>query len=605
MSRRTTKLTVCLFAIAAITCLSAACSEIQKPQPEPFYAETAPPAKQEFRWSNGKLPKSFDPARAAAAPDTDVVRALFEGLTELDPRTLGAVPAAAEKWTASDDLRVWTFQLRKNAHWSNGRRVTAYDFVISWKRLLALGEKTAHRELFQNIVGFQAAKPVPITEPRELTNIGPGVDDKAATSPANTATRTTAEQHAPQEPVNAAEKKPAARNSPAGVEAVDDLTLKVTLVAPDPDFPNLVAEAVFRPIYGDGAEFAEDLLDNGVVTNGGFHVVLVDKNGVTLERSETYWNKAAIKLDRVRFVAKDTAESALEAYKKGEVDALTNAEFEPLALKLLSPFEDFRQSTFSAVNIYKFDVTRPPFNDRRVREALAISIDRERLSTIEMEGAVEPANSFRPVAGDTASQITFDPAKAKTLLETAGFPNGAGVAPLKLVINRNDTQMRIARAVAKMWKQNLNLDTDITVKEASEMEAVESSHEFDLVRQGIVLPTPDEFVSLAAIFGVPKGATATDAAKKTSESGKPPEKGDKGGPSEPPVERPLEKTKPVTITEEDALYELNAIPLYFPRSYSLVKPYVHGFEINGLNAVYLPAVSIDNNWQPNALRRES
>jgi len=52
-----------------------ACSELEKPKPEPFYAETTPPPKQEFRWSNGKMPKSFDPALASAPPETDVVRA--------------------------------------------------------------------------------------------------------------------------------------------------------------------------------------------------------------------------------------------------------------------------------------------------------------------------------------------------------------------------------------------------------------------------------------------------------------------------------------------------------------------------------------------------
>src|SRR5829696_1371848 len=65
-----------------------ACNELEKPKTEPFYAQTAPPPKQEFRWSNGKMPKSFDPATASAAPETDVVRALFEGLTDIDAKTL-------------------------------------------------------------------------------------------------------------------------------------------------------------------------------------------------------------------------------------------------------------------------------------------------------------------------------------------------------------------------------------------------------------------------------------------------------------------------------------------------------------------------------------
>ena len=104
------------------------------------------------------MPKSIDPARAAAAPETDIVRAIFEGLTEIDAKTLNAIPAVAEKWSASDDKRVWTFQLRKDARWSNGKHVTADDFVLSWKRLASLGDITAHRELIQNIVGLKAEK---------------------------------------------------------------------------------------------------------------------------------------------------------------------------------------------------------------------------------------------------------------------------------------------------------------------------------------------------------------------------------------------------------------------------------------------------------------
>src|SRR5215218_6253694 len=110
------------------------CSEIRSPKPEPFIGQPAAPRKQEFRWSNGKMPKSFDPARASASPETDIVRALYEGLTDLDPKNLKPVPAISTKWTASEDFKSWTFQLRSDAKWSNGESVTAQDFVRSWKR---------------------------------------------------------------------------------------------------------------------------------------------------------------------------------------------------------------------------------------------------------------------------------------------------------------------------------------------------------------------------------------------------------------------------------------------------------------------------------------
>src|SRR5690242_9075892 len=106
-------LVVCAF-------LMSSCYEPEPQQPDTFYSATKPPVRREFRWSNGKAPKSLDPAAAAAPPETDVVRALYEGLTDLDPKTLEAVPAVAERWENSPDFRTWTFHIRKDAKWSNG-----------------------------------------------------------------------------------------------------------------------------------------------------------------------------------------------------------------------------------------------------------------------------------------------------------------------------------------------------------------------------------------------------------------------------------------------------------------------------------------------------
>ena len=76
---------------------------------EPYYGRVVVPRSQEFHWSDGGLPQTFDPAFAAAPPDTDLVRAIFEGLTDYDPRTLTPVPAVATRWEPSDGGRIWTF----------------------------------------------------------------------------------------------------------------------------------------------------------------------------------------------------------------------------------------------------------------------------------------------------------------------------------------------------------------------------------------------------------------------------------------------------------------------------------------------------------------
>src|ERR1700752_3859056 len=81
-------------------------------EPSTYYGKVVPPRAQESRWSSGAPPQTFAPAFAAAPPDTDAVRALFEGPTDYDPKTLTPVPAAATRWESSHDGRVWTFYLR-------------------------------------------------------------------------------------------------------------------------------------------------------------------------------------------------------------------------------------------------------------------------------------------------------------------------------------------------------------------------------------------------------------------------------------------------------------------------------------------------------------
>ena len=196
----------------------AACGNGETTGSEPYYARTAPPRKQEFRWSNGKLPKTIDPAFAAAPPETDLVRAAFEGLTELDAQSLEATPGVAEKWTPADDFRSWTFQLRADARWSNGKPVTAADFVRSWKRLGELGEAVPHHNLLANIVGFPVKKKPPTVPSSELLpNTEQHAPQSSPTSSRNTASSPTASP--------LPDSSPGPAPAPFGVIADDERTL--------------------------------------------------------------------------------------------------------------------------------------------------------------------------------------------------------------------------------------------------------------------------------------------------------------------------------------------------------------------------------------------
>jgi oligopeptide transport system substrate-binding protein len=613
---------------------------------EQFYGKVLTPHAQEFRWSDGGLPRIFDPARAAVPPDTDVVRALFEGLTEYDPATLMPVPAVASRWEPADGGRKWTFHLRKDAVWSNGDHVTAEDFVRSWRRTLRLGDGAPHAKLLSNIEGARALFIAPANAATfESLPASPSSTPEAAV--AGTAAQSDA---------------PAASDTPPafGAVALDAQTLQVSLHRPDRNFPSLVAHPVFRPYHelSPGSDLSALQIEQqnqargdkglGIVTNGAFNLSELRNESVVLERASNYWDSSSVKLERVFFVAKRDAEDALAAYRAGEVDAVTNASFESLALKLLTPYKDFRRETFGALTYYQFNTARPPFDDPRVREALAISLDLERLSADTLGGATEPARKFLPfvpeesksartsgaegdaaaadskvsgeaegsdAGGDEAERegerriapITRNVERARLLLAEAGYPGGENFPRIRLVINRNEQQRIIAQEIARTWRSTLGVETEVVVRNWEEYEAILKAGDFDVARKSVVMQSVDEESNMLALFGdaapppeaaPPQGpetpsTDSTGAASTDAPAGA--VTAASNASAAPGLNMPI-------LTEAQALRELPAIPIYFASSYALVKPYVNGFETNLLDAPSLKNVSLNTGWKSPEMR---
>src|SRR6185503_6838071 len=138
--------------------------------------------------------------------------------------------------------------------------------------------------------------------------------------------------------------------------------LRVRLAVPDANFPALVAHPVFRPVKVTESNLTKRLEPSGLVSNGAFALVGTEAGRVLLERAKTYWGGRSVTLDRVEFINTANSEAALAAYRDGRLDAVTSAPFEPLALKLLAPYKDFRRSTFGALTFYSFNITLSPFD---------------------------------------------------------------------------------------------------------------------------------------------------------------------------------------------------------------------------------------------------
>lgn len=521
----------CVFMIAAVVALSGgACFSNEKG--ETFYGRVEVRAKQELRWSDGGLPGVFDPARAANAPDTDAVRAIFEGLTELDSRTLTPLPAAAERWETDEENRVWTFYLRQDARWSNGDAVVAADFVRAWRRAIELGEQVPHRALLANIEGAQ-----PLAHNLKSKLSPANANSESAERPA--ANQTVEEAKAP-----AAEKAPTAEvdnrehalrsmqpeKKPEvtrlGVEAVSPRTLRVRLVKPDANLPALVANPLFYPVHEADLRSAEKQTipsesvsresklsvsteqhvrqDTSAspgtefiptISNGAFVLKSRSTSEVVIERSINYREAGNVALETVRFVQTPNTETTLALYRAGEIDVVTNAAFEPLTIKLLAPHEDFRRTTYGAINYYSFNLALPPFDDVRVREAFAIAVDRTRLARDTLSGAVEPAYTFlpQPLANTRAredatvtSALRADQLRARELLADAGFSGSRSFPIVRLLINRNDTHRMVAQAIAAMWRETLGVETEIIAKDWSDYEAALESGDYSIARRSLV-----------------------------------------------------------------------------------------------------------------------
>lgn len=526
---------------------------------EPFYGRVVVPRAQEFHWSDGGLPQTFDPAFAAAPPDTDLVRAIFEGLTDYDPKTLAPVPGVATSWEASNGGRTWTFHLREDAQWSNGEPVTAEDFVRSWRRIVRIGDLAPHTNLLENIVGSERRSAV------------------ASQQSTNKQTE---------------QREASVRDSQFGVEALSKRVLRVRLRRPDMNFPALAAHPVFRPVKVAGESQTSKLPPDNLISNGAFALAKSEAQRVLLERAPNYWDKQQVALERVAFVHQKDAESALAAYHAGEIDAVSNAAFEPLAIKLLAPYDDFRRTTYGALTYYTFNVSHEPFDDVRVREALTLALDRERISNKDLGGATEPATRFLPetIGGshqpvvEKSELLERDHERARDLLAEAGFPDGEGFPKIRLLINRNEQQRIVAQSVAAMWRDVLGIETEIIIKPWDEYDAARRAGDFDVVRRGLVMQTTDELTNIRSLFQdvltpapeSPKSELNVNTDGKTV-SAKPP--------------------LPAIETEAQALKDLSVMPIYFASSYALVKPYVTGFDSNVLDAPSLKTVRINTAWK--------
>ncbi|MGE5704993.1 MAG: peptide ABC transporter substrate-binding protein [Clostridia bacterium] len=390
-------------------------------------APTTTPAPQEkpkepqvLRWNLHSEPPTADPGIAEDTTSLAITRATFDGLTRPGDDSKPH-QAAAAKIDVSADLKTYTFTLHESK-WSNGDPLTAHDFEYAWKR--ALDPKTASNYAYQ------------------LYYIKNG------------------------EKFNKGE----AKADDVGVKALDDKTLQVTLENPTPFFLELTAFPTYFPVNKKVVEanpnWATDAKTH--VGNGPFKMEAWEhKSKMVLVKNENYWDKEAVKLDKIEFSMVEDENTELSMFENGEIDWAGHplSSLPTDAMPALKDSGKLIVHPVAATYWYKFNTEKPPFNNLKIRKAFAYGINRQALIDNVLQANQQPAMAAVPPSMSLKPDGYFkdnDIENAKALL--AEGMKEAGISklpPLRLSFNTSEGHKKIAEAIQDQWRKNLGVEVKL------------------------------------------------------------------------------------------------------------------------------------------------
>lgn len=406
-----------------------------------------PTKAMKITYNAGAEPKTLDPGLFTGVPESHIGTALFEGLTRIGEGQK-VMPGIAESWTVSPDGTVYTFKLR-DAKWNNGDPLTAEDFKYSWLRALSPELASEYSYQLYYIKGGEA------------------YNSKKGTADA------------------------------VGIKVIDPKTLEVTLEAATPYFLALTAFQTYYPVNKKNVEANKDWSLNPAtfISDGPFKMKEWKHNDeVVAVKSDTYWDAKNVKLSEVDFKLIDDGKAALTAYEAGDLDGTDNIPIPDI--QRLRDSKVLKTAPYIGTYFYRFNVTKKPFDNVKVRQALSMAIDRKMLIDQVTKGGqipayaytppgmvdVAPGSDFRQTGGDF---IKEDIPAAKALLAEAGYPDGKNwPADVTILYNTSASHKLIAEAIQNMWKTNLGIDVKLRNEEWAVYLDSQSKLNFDISRAG-------------------------------------------------------------------------------------------------------------------------
>ena len=416
-------------------------------------------------------PQTIDPALNSAVDGAIMISHMFEGLMRWDDsgaETVGsdgtcnnAVLAEGqaesyEKTPNEDGTVTYTFKLRDDIKWSDGKDVTAQDFVFSWQRLVSPETAADYSYMIDCVVNAN-----------EIMN---------------------------------GEKEP----SELGVKAVDEKTFEVTITSDLPYFLEICAFPATFPVREDIVSNAQWTYDPATyVSNGAYKMSeRVTNDRIVMVPNEYYYDVDSLGPQKLTFKLMEDQNAMLNGFNTGELDFIESMPTDEVAGLLASG--DLKIVDYIGTYYVCYQTQKAPFDDWRVRKAFTLAVDRNRIVTeITQTGQVEaggyvPAgvydaagatgDDFRTVGGDY-----YDPYKeayeanceeARALLAEAGYPNGEGFPVVEYLYNTDDSHKAVAEALQNMWQEVLGVKVTLNNQEWATFLQTRKDGDYSIARNG-------------------------------------------------------------------------------------------------------------------------
>jgi len=347
--------------------------------------------------------------------------------------------------------------LRKNARWSNGQPVTAEDFRYAWLRVLRPETASSNASSFLHIKGAKEFNQGKTSNP-----------------------------------------------SSVGIEVPNPHTIRVTLENKTPRFLEYVQQVHYAPVPRSAIETygATWTQPDQIVTNGAYILKeWIHRSRLVFEKNPNYWENQKVRIPRVLIHLGGDRAASWTRYQQLKqhvvMDVSTN--LIPKFLKEGRP-DFFIDNSVCYVDLI-FNVKRPPFDSRKVRQAFSIAIDKERYVELLLGGlqliADGPVPAFFDLSHNFPNQpgLSFDPDKARELLSEAGYPNALGLPAVTLIHNTSPNHVQSATFVQASLRENLGVKVDLRAMEHKSLLATLHNQDFQFARYARCHPkTPYPFL---------------------------------------------------------------------------------------------------------------